>query len=327
MKLQTFRTLTTTLMLTLLVAGCSGIQKNQSLVDAEGYYSKIKENEDVLRYAPAELKRAEDALREAALAQSNEDMSSLAYVATTRTQTALAVAERKVLRAQLKELSQLRSEELLKARDLEISREKDARKRAQLEREAALADAETSRLERESALAEAQTSRLKSEAALADAQTLRLEREAALADAEALRLEKVESMKAAEALRLEMQALQAVKTERGMVMTLGDVLFSTGKAALQPGAMSTIDRLSAFLAQYKEKTVLIEGHTDNIGADQYNQVLSEQRADAVRVALVELGVAPERVSTTGYGESRPLADNSTDAGRLKNRRVEIVIKD
>lgn len=285
MKLQTIRTLATPLMLTLLMTACSGIQKNQALIDAEEYYGKIKQNEDVLKYAPVELKRAEDALEKAALAESTEDMSSLAYVATTRTQTALAVADRKVLRAKLKELSQVRNEELLKARDLEIGREKDARKRAQMEREAALADAQ------------------------------------------ALRSEKAESLKAAEALRLEMEALQAVKTERGMVMTLGDVLFSTGKAELQPGGLSTIERLSVFLAEYTDKTVLIEGHTDNIGADEYNQSLSEQRAEAVRDALIQVDVESERISTIGYGELRPLADNVTAAGRLKNRRVEIVIRD
>lgn len=285
MTLQTLKKVATPLLLTLLIAGCSSIQKNQALLNAEDYYSKIKQNEDVARYAPAELKRAEEALKQAALSKSKEDMSSLAYVATTRAQTALAVAERKVLRAKLKELDQLRNQELVKARDLEISREKDARKRAQMEREAALAEAE------------------------------------------ALRLEKAESLQAAEALRLEMEALQAVKTERGMVMTLGDVLFATGKSELQPGAMSTIERLAAFLDEYTDKTVLIEGHTDNVGADSYNQTLSEQRAEAVSDALLQLDVEPGRINTVGYGESRPLAENSTPAGRLKNRRVEIVIRD
>lgn len=313
MNFSKIKVLSTPLILAVLIAGCSGLAKNQALLDAEGFYNQAKQDENVLRHAPTELQRAEEALQKAASASSREDMTSMAYVATTRTQTAMSVAERKVAREKLKELNQLRSEERLKARDLEISQEKNARKRAQMEREAALADAEASRLARESALA--------------DAETLRSEREAALAEAEALRAEKEETRKAAEALRLEMQALQAVKTERGMVMTLGDVLFSTGKAQLQAGAMSTIERLSEFLAEYTDKTVLIEGHTDNVGADQYNQALSEKRAESVQNALLQLNVDPQRIDTIGYGESRPLADNGTDAGRLKNRRVEIVIQD
>lgn len=313
MILEKIKVVATPIALAALIVGCSGLQKNQALVDAETVFANAKQNGEVLRYAPEELKRAEQALKRAALASTAEDMSTLAYVANTRTQIAVAVAERKEARETLKELAQIRSEERLKARDLEISREKDARKRAQLEREAAMADAEASRQERESALA--------------DAEKLRLEREAALAEAQALRTEKEQSMKAAEALRLEMEALQAVKTERGMVMTLGDVLFSTGKADLQPGAMSTLERLATFLEEYANKTVLIEGHTDNVGADQYNQTLSEQRAEAVRSALIGLAVDAERISTIGFGESRPLADNGTSAGRLKNRRVEIVIQD
>ena len=131
----------------------------------------------------------------------------------------------------------------------------------------------------------------------------------------------------AESLRRELLALQAVKTERGMVMTLGDVLFATGKAELQPGAATTIQRLANFLEEYPEKTVLIEGFTDSTGSADFNQGLSERRALSVRQALVNAGVSPERISTEGFGMSRPVADNATAEGRQRNRRVEIVIQD
>jgi outer membrane protein OmpA-like peptidoglycan-associated protein len=110
-----------------------------------------------------------------------------------------------------------------------------------------------------------------------------------------------------------------------MVMTLGDVLFATGKADLQPGAMNTVDRLAVFLSQYPDKTVLIEGFTDNTGTDAFNQGLSERRAASVESALIQAGVSPGRISTIGYGKARPIADNGTAEGRLRNRRVEIVI--
>lgn len=128
-------------------------------------------------------------------------------------------------------------------------------------------------------------------------------------------------------LQQQLTALQAEKTARGMVMTLGDVLFATGKADLLPGAMDTIGRLAEFMGEYSEKRLLIEGHTDSVGSEEYNQRLSERRAMSVKTALTNRGVDPQRIRTIGLGETRPVADNSTDAGRLKNRRVEIVIQD
>ena len=112
-----------------------------------------------------------------------------------------------------------------------------------------------------------------------------------------------------------------------MVITLGDVLFSTGKADLQPGAMSTIERLALFMAEYPAKTVLIEGYTDDVGSENFNLGLSDRRAASVRNALLAAGVSPLRISTIGYGEARPIASNSTPEGRQMNRRVEIVIQD
>ena len=89
--------------------------------------------------------------------------------------------------------------------------------------------------------------------------------------------------------------------------------------------MSTIDRLAEFLKKYSTRNVLIEGHTDSIGTETYNLGLSQRRADAVKTALIVRGINPDRLTSTGYGESRPIASNATDAGRQENRRVEIVI--
>lgn len=130
-----------------------------------------------------------------------------------------------------------------------------------------------------------------------------------------------------EALRRELEALQAQPTDRGLVLTLGDVLFDTGAATLKPGAVTTIDRLAQFLRDYPERTVRIEGHTDSVGNDETNQALSERRADSVRDALLDRSTPAERVRTVGYGESRPIAGNDTSGGRQQNRRVEIVISD
>ncbi len=256
MRLSILRSFWVLTMTAALVSGCSSVQKNQDLIGAEEIFGKAKQDESVLRYAPTELERAQKALNLAAEAKSDEEMSSLAYIGKTRTQTAIAVAERKKAKARLLELSKVKDEERLKARDLEIT----------------------------------------------------------------------EAQAKAAALQKQLEDLEAVKTERGMVMTLGDVLFATGKADLQPGAMSTISRLAEFLAEYPKKNVLIEGHTDSVGTDAYNQGLSERRAMAVQTALIQARVDPARISSVGYGEARPIADNNIAEGRLKNRRVEIVIR-
>lgn len=132
----------------------------------------------------------------------------------------------------------------------------------------------------------------------------------------------------AEEYRRQLEELQAKKTDRGWVMNLeGDVLFATGKSQLMPGALRTMDKLATFLNQSTNKTVVVEGHTDSRGGDEYNLRLSEQRAESVRDALITRGVNASRISARGYGEARPIAGNDSEAGRQQNRRVEIIIQD
>jgi outer membrane protein OmpA-like peptidoglycan-associated protein len=115
--------------------------------------------------------------------------------------------------------------------------------------------------------------------------------------------------------------------DRGLVLTLGDVVFDAGKASLQPSAVTAIDRLAQLLSVYPERSVRIEGHTDSAGDAAKNQLLSQRRAAAVRDALLARGVDAARVQAVGYGATRPIADNRTESGRQKNRRIEIVLSD
>lgn len=129
----------------------------------------------------------------------------------------------------------------------------------------------------------------------------------------------------AERMRVELAALKARQTERGMVLTLGDVLFDTGKARLKPGAGRTIDQLANFLKKNPKRGVEIDGYTDSTGSEQTNQELSAERAQSVEQALVNRSISADRISTHGQGEASPVASNDTAAGRQQNRRVEIVI--
>jgi OmpA-OmpF porin, OOP family len=128
-------------------------------------------------------------------------------------------------------------------------------------------------------------------------------------------------------LESQLAGLNTKKTERGLVLTLGDVLFDTGKATLKPGAYATIDRLANALMEDPTRKVMIEGHTDSVGSEDYNQGLSERRASSVQAALLERGVASNQMSSVGKGEGTPVASNDDAGGRQQNRRVEMIFQE
>jgi outer membrane protein OmpA-like peptidoglycan-associated protein len=136
----------------------------------------------------------------------------------------------------------------------------------------------------------------------------------------------LEAEKAAR-LQAEVDELKAKPTDRGLVLTLGDVLFDTGKAQLNSGAARKLDQLAQFLTEHPDRRVQIDGFTDSVGSDSYNLDLSQRRADAIRSALLSRGIASTRVSDQGYGKAFPVASNDDSGGRQLNRRVEIVIGD
>jgi outer membrane protein OmpA-like peptidoglycan-associated protein len=188
--------------------------------------------------------------------------------------------------------------------------------------------AQTARLAQERAAAKAYDARVAQGTAERDRiQAMARAREADLAVAqrnEAVAQRNAAAMQSAQ-LQAEIDQLKAKQTDRGLVLTLGDVLFDTGRATLNPGAAMKLDRLAAFLNEHPDRHVQIEGFTDSVGTDAYNQDLSERRADAVKAALTMRGIDPSRIGTEGYGKAYPVASNSDSGGRQLNRRVEVVI--
>lgn len=155
------------------------------------------------------------------------------------------------------------------------------------------------------------------------------EREARRSDAAAARSQEMSdsSARRADSLEAELADLKAKKTERGIVLVLGDVLFDTAQATLKRGAYETLDRLALALRDRPNRSVVIEGHTDNVGSEDNNHMLSERRARAVQAALQQRGVNGEQISVVGRGESAPIDNNESPSGRQQNRRVELIFSE
>jgi len=153
------------------------------------------------------------------------------------------------------------------------------------------------------------------------------EAEVARSQAEAAKNEAQAAQAQLASTQQQLADLQARKTDRGMVVTLGDVLFDTGQATLKPGAQLSMDRLAAYLSANPQTRVLIEGYTDSRGSSEYNDALSERRANAVAKELMARGISADAVQTIGRGKAYPVASNDTPEGRQQNRRVEIVFSD
>jgi outer membrane protein OmpA-like peptidoglycan-associated protein len=151
-------------------------------------------------------------------------------------------------------------------------------------------------------------------------------------EAEALRSKEAAEKAEAERTRLREELVRQLNvvlatraTARGLIVNMSDVLFDTGLHTLRPAAREKLSRISGIILVYPDMKIEVEGHTDSVGADDYNQRLSERRADSVRSYLVSQGVASNSIVARGFGESKPVADNMNAAGRQANRRVELIV--
>ena len=328
-------------------AGCATIpEKNAELDRARAAYERAASDPHVEKNAPVALYEAGQALKKAEQAKDAEEMEYLAYIAERKAQIAMAQTEEKIAEKEMDELSREKEKIVLQARELEAKQAMSLAEQRAREAEQARSEAEEKARETEKAKGEAQALAQQAEKARTEAEARAIQVEKAKSEAEAKALEAEKAKKEAEAGKLEAEAarlkaeeamaqnkqleselteLKAKQTEKGIVLTLGDILFETGKANLMPGAMHSIDILADFLKKYPKRNVLIEGFTDSTGSETYNLGLSQRRADSVRDALTARGIAAERITAKGYGKRFPVASNSTSAGRQQNRRVEITI--
>jgi outer membrane protein OmpA-like peptidoglycan-associated protein len=298
-----------------LVACASVPVTNPRLDDARALYGQAAADADAARSAPLELRSAQEALTRAETAlKAGEDSAIVdhyAYLARQRAATALQAGE--IARAEQAVAASAGQREriLMEARTREADQ---ARLQAGIDR----SESERARMQAEKDRAESERARMQAQTASADAEQARKAAEAQLAAAQAAQAD-------AAKLQKQLAELEAKQTERGLVLTLGDVLFDTGRAELKPGAFRTVDRLATFMRDHPERSLEVEGYTDSVGSDALNMTLSQRRADAVRAALLSRGVEGSRITTSGLGKASPVASNDTAEGRQRNRRVEIVI--
>jgi outer membrane protein OmpA-like peptidoglycan-associated protein len=243
--------------------------------------------------------------------QSDPQLASRAQIEIKDAETAVAAAE-----VPTKDTARAQHLVLLADHKVDIARARAQSRLYEDQRQALSEASERARLQARTL--EADKARLDATSARADASAARLEADRARENTQAARLESDE-------LQRQIEELNARETDRGLVVTLGDLLFETGKSDLKGGASSNLNKLAAFLNEYPDRSVLIEGHTDNVGSDETNFNLSQRRANSVQSYLVGRGVAASRLATSGLGEGSPVAGNDSATGRQQNRRVEIII--
>jgi outer membrane protein OmpA-like peptidoglycan-associated protein len=219
-----------------------------------------------------------------------------------------AAAREAVIKAQAEQAQQQAAAEAASRAQAEEQRQLEAERRAQAEADAARA--------KEQADLAAQQAEMSRQALQAEADRARLQADMAQHEKEQLRQQLVEQLN---------RILETRDTARGLIVNMSDVLFATGQWDLKPGAREKLAKIAGIVLSHPGLRLQLEGHTDSVGSEAYNQVLSERRADTVRDFLIQQGVNANAVTARGFGKSMPVADNATAAGRQQNRRVEMVV--
>ena len=286
------------------------------LTEAETQREKGRRGNQVQQPARQAAQTAEDARLIALQRQEVEFQEQQQRIALERERDAAARLRAEEDRRRQAEADRLR---------VENERERAVADRAAAERERLAAERARADLER--ARAEADAARAAAQAQADEARRLAEQRER---EASAARLAREQAEKDRDAVREQLRQqlnviLETRETARGLIINLSDVLFDVDKSTLKPGAREKLARIAGILASHPDLKIEIEGHADSTGSTEYNQGLSERRAQAVRQYFNQQGVTTPIVAAVGFGETRPVATNGTAAGRQQNRRVEIIV--
>ncbi len=316
------------LTLVFLSACVAAPKKDLALDRVRGELDDLKSNPELAGYAPLAVGEAERALRQAELA-SGDDLyrTYLVYMADRRIQIARTMAEREQHEQVLDELNRQNSEMLIKASQLEADHARLDAEQARLLVATTTEDAQRAREEKDKAVQKEAESARAARLSAEEAEQARRLAESRASEAEYARLEAELASQQISSLTRQLENLQLRETESGVVVTLGDVLFSSGQAQLVEGGRASLAEVVDLLQTEPNKKIRVEGHTDSLGDAAANLLLSEQRAQSVLEALVSMGVASDRISALGMGEDFPIASNDDEDGRSRNRRVDVILLD
>lgn len=325
---QSLQRISLILLLATLGACVQAPKKDLALERVRDDLSTLKSNQELAGYAPSALGEAERALRMAEQAQGNEHYRvHLIYMAEKRIEIAKAMAEREQNEKARDELESYHSAMLIKASQLEAAQARAEAERARLLVATTTEEAERARAEKEQALQKEAESARAAVMAEEEAQQAHRLADSRASEAEFARREAELASMQVTSLTRQLENLQLRQTESGVVVTLGDVLFASGQTSLVEGAHSSLEEVVDLLQTEPEKKIRVEGHTDSSGEAEANIELSQLRADAVRLALIELGVAEDRITSAGMGEDFPIASNEDEEGQARNRRVDVILLD
>lgn len=316
----------------LALVGCATAPRQDAQLDAARTSVAAAHNDPrVTGDARTELAKADVALSAAdGLMAADKPLSDVEYQAYLADRLARTAQEHGKLLAserQIADFDNRRNGVLLAARDGDVRRANAVAETMTEDAHEARADAAASAAIAQSSVQEAIDARSDSVVSAAVAADKAQEASDARSDAAASAEATATANERAAHLELQLTDLQGRHTDRGVVVTLGDVQFASGRSELREGSERSIGKLSAFLAGHPLRTVRVEGFTDSVGGDGYNQRLSERRAASVADALTHAGIDPKRIQTEGYGDAYAVAGNDTMTGRQQNRRVEVVISD
>lgn len=314
--------------ITVLIAACAAQQprENSDLRNLRADLEEFRDNQDLSGRVPLALADAERAVRAAeAQGLSEAELGHRIHLASKRIEIARAEAFRAQALEEIDTIDDTRTDLLLRASRLEVEEARREAERAWRQSQAAEEETERSRLEAMTAEELREEAARRESQAREEAQAARRLAEAQSNEIDLARREAELATEAAESMRRRLEYLELRETDRGVVVTLGDVLFASGETTLEPEAEARLQDVVDLLASEPGKQIRIEGHTDSTGSASANMRISRQRAEAVRDALVDLGIEAERIQAVGMGEDFPIASNESADGRSQNRRVDVIL--
>ncbi len=323
------RNLTTLGLAAMFLIGCAAQTRDDGALDnLRADLDSLRGDSELVERVPLAVADAERAVRQAgADGLTEEERNHRVRLAEKRIEIARAEGFRAQARTQIEQIDEERTRLLLRASRMEVEQARAEAEQARRLSAQTQEEIERTRLQAMTAEELREEAARREREAREEADAARRLTEAQASEIELARREAELATQAADSLRRRLELMELRQTDRGVVVTLGDVLFETGQTDLAAAARSNLEDVVELLQSEPDKRIRIEGHTDSTGPASVNLRISQRRADAVRDELVAMGIDSDRVQTVGMGEDFPIASNDSSEGRSRNRRVDVILLD